>query len=171
MKRVLFIIMSMLMTFQTATAAAETFTLKSPGEKTIVATALPNGMKFSGYEGKPVVVNFFGKQCRYCKQEIPHLAALQKRFGDRIGVIGIHVQEHMGGDELKALQQSLGINYPVYEYDDNIEIVRHIGSRARFNGSIPFNIFFNAKGEVEGIIPGYVEEKQLETIFSEMLKR
>lgn len=154
-----------------AAGAAEMFTLKRAGEKTIAATALPNGMQFRGYEGKPVLVNFFGKNCRYCKREIPHLAALKQRYKDKIGIIGIHVQARMSPEERSALQQQLGISYPYYEYDDNMAIVRYIGSRARFNGSIPFNIVFNGEGEVAEIIPGYLGEKDLEMIFSELLKR
>jgi thioredoxin-related protein len=50
-------------------------------------------------------------------------------------------------------------------------IVRHIGSRAGYNGSIPFNIFFNGKGDVVEIVPGYLGEQDLEMIFSELLKR
>jgi thiol-disulfide isomerase/thioredoxin len=156
---------------QTAAAAeTETFTLKAAGEKTIVAEALPNGMRFKGYEGKPVLLNFFGKNCRYCMREIPHLVALKKRFGDKIGVIGMHVQERMSFKERNALQNQLGFNYPVFEYDDNVAIVRHIGARAGYNGSIPFTIIFNAKGEVVQIIPGYVGGDELNKIFSELLK-
>lgn len=150
--------------------AAETFTLKGTGEKTIVATDLPNGMTFKGYEGKPVLLNFFGKNCRYCMREIPHLVALKKEYGDRIGIIGLHVQERMTFAERNMLQQQLGFNYPVFEYDDNMAILRHVGSRAGYNGSIPFNVIFNAKGEVTEIIPGYLGEADLKIIFTELLK-
>jgi len=77
----------------------------------------------------------------------------------------------MTPQERTALNAQLGFNYPVFEYDDNVAIVRHIGSRARFNGSIPFNIIFNGKGEVSEIIPGYVSDKDLETIFADLLKK
>jgi thiol-disulfide isomerase/thioredoxin len=170
MKRFVLIISAVLLAYATA-GAAEMFTLKRAGEKTIAATALPNGMQFRGYEGKPVLLNFFGKHCGYCKREIPHLAALKQRYKEQIGIIGVHVQERMSVEERSALVQQLGINYPFFEYDDNMAIVRHIGSRAGYNGSIPFNIFFNGKGEVVEIIPGYLDEKDLEMIFSELLKR
>lgn len=149
----------------------EMFTLKAAGEKSIVATSLPNGMTFKGYEGKPVLLNFFGKNCRYCWREIPHLVALKKRYGDKIGIIGVHVQQRMSFAERSRLQKQLGFNYPVFEYDDNAGFVRYIGARARFSGSIPFNIFFDRKGEVVQIIPGYIGEDDLKTIFSELLKQ
>ncbi|MEJ2468101.1 MAG: TlpA disulfide reductase family protein [Campylobacterales bacterium] len=170
MKRFVLMIAAVLLAYSAA-GAADMFTLKRAGEKTIAATALPNGMHFRGFEGKPVLVNFFGKNCRYCKREIPHLAALKQRYKDRIGIIGIHVQERMSSEERSALQKQLGINYPFFEYDDNMAIVRHIGSRAGYNGSIPFNIFFNGKGDVVEIVPGYLGEQDLEMIFSELLKR
>ncbi|MEJ2500373.1 MAG: hypothetical protein P8Y65_04485, partial [Campylobacterales bacterium] len=72
MKRFVLMIAAVLLAYSAA-GAADMFTLKRAGEKTIAATALPNGMHFRGFEGKPVLVNFFGKNCRYCKREIPHL--------------------------------------------------------------------------------------------------
>ena len=172
MKKLMMVAAALLMLFATANAdaEAETFTLKAAGEPEITATDLPNGMLFKGYEGKPLLLNFFGKNCPYCKEEIPNLVALKKQYGDKIAIIGIHVQERMTLVERSTLQKQLGINYPVYEYDDNTAFVRYIGSRARFNGSIPFNIFFNGKGEVEGILPGYVDDAQLKAIFADMLK-
>ncbi len=152
-------------------APAKTFALKAAGEPTIVATDMPNGMSFKGYEGKPVVLIFFGKNCPYCLKEIPHFVAAKKQYGNKIGIIAIHVQERITKQERAELQKRFGINYPIYEYDDNAAFVKYVGSRARFNGSIPFNIFFNAKGEVAGIIPGYVDATQLKAIFAEMLKK
>lgn len=148
-------------------SAAETFTLKGAGQPTITATGTPNGMTFKGFEGKPVLVNFFGKECRYCQREIPHLSAAKKRFGNKIGIIGLHVQARMTPQERSRVR----FNYPVYEYDDNKAVVRYIGTRAQFTGSLPFNVFFNADGEVAGIVPGYLDGKRLEAIFAQLLKR
>jgi thiol-disulfide isomerase/thioredoxin len=152
-------------------APAETFTLKAAGEPSIVAKDMPNGMSFQGYEGKPVVLIFFGKNCPYCRKEIPGFVAMKKKYGNKIGIIALHVQERITKQERAELQKQYKINYPIYEYDDNAAFVKYVGSRARFNGSIPFNIFFNAKGEVAGIIPGYVDEKKLDAIFVELLKK
>jgi len=170
MKKVIVILSVLFMAWQSADAA-EMFTLKAAGEKTIVATEMPNGMLFKGFEGKPVLLNFFGKECRYCKMEIPHLVELKKRYGDKIGIIAVHVQQRMTPQERAAMQKQFGFNYPIFEYDDNMAIVRHIGSRARYNGSIPFNVVFNGKGEVVEIIPGYLSGKDMEMIFSELLQK
>ena len=166
MKKILVMIAAALLSLQAA-VAAETFTLKGAGQPAIVATELPNGMQFKGYEGKPVVLNFFGKECRYCLREVPGLTAVKQRYGNKIGIIGVHVQERMTAAE----RSKMHFNYPVYEYGDNAAIVRHIAARAGYNGSIPFNVFFAADGEVAGIIPGYVDDKQLDVIFAELLKK
>jgi thiol-disulfide isomerase/thioredoxin len=168
MKKFLMMAAALLLTLQTA-YAAKTFTIEGPGAPTIVATELPNGMTFKGYEGKPVLLNFFGKRCRYCKKEIPHLAKLKAKYGDKIVILGMHVQQRMLPQERSAIIKDLGINYPVYEYDDNVPFIYHVGARAGYNGSIPFNIFFNRKGEVAEIIPGYIGEKDLEMIFSDLV--
>ena len=166
MKKLLLMIAAALLLLQSGNAA-ETFTLKAAGQPTIAATGTPNGMTFKGFEGKPVLVNFFGKECRYCKREIPELVSIKKRYGNKIGIIGLHVQERMTPQERSRMR----FDYPVYEYDDNQAIVRYIGTRARFNGSIPFNIIFNADGDVAEIVPGYIDGKRLEAIFAQLLKR
>jgi len=168
MKKILMMAAALLLMFQSADAA-KTFKLEGPDAPAVIGTELPNGMQFKGYEGKPVLVNFFGKRCRYCKKEIPHLAKLKEKYGNEIAIFGIHVQQRMTPQERSAIMKDLGINYPVYEYDDNVPFVYHVGARAGYNGSIPFNIFFNKKGEVAEIIPGYIGEKDLETIFSELV--
>lgn len=152
-----------------AKSAPVQLTIQAPGEPRIIATDMPNGMAFSAYKGKPVLLNFFGKNCRYCIREIPHLVAVKKKYGDRIGIIGMHVQERMGPSTLNNMKKRYGINYPIYQYDDNVAFVRHVGVRARYNGGIPFNIFFNANGDVIQIIPGYVSEAELDKIFAQML--
>ncbi len=159
----------MLYAAPSAAKNAKTFTLKAGGEKTIETVDTSEGMVFKGYEGKPVLLNFFGKHCRYCMREIPHLVALQKKYGNKIAVIGVHVQQRMTQGERFMLQNRLGFNYPIYEYMDNVPFVRHVGARAGWQGGIPFSILFDGKGRVVDIFPGYVDERTLDGMIQQAL--
>ncbi len=156
---------------QPVPASGTSYVLKAPGVKSIEATDLPNGMIFKGYEGRPVLLNFFGKHCRYCMKEIPHLVALKKQYGDRLGIIGVHVQERMTPQERLALQKRFGFNYPIFEYLDNVPFVRNISNRAEWRGGIPFSILFDGKGKVVDIMPGYADMNMLQSLVAKAMKR
>lgn len=69
--------------------------------------------KLSDYvgKGKYVLVDFWASWCGPCRQEIPNLLELQKRFaGDRFTVLGVNVWDNE--DKFKASLVSEGIDYP-----------------------------------------------------------
>eukprot|EP01086_Lenisia_limosa_P003521 TRINITY_DN18083_c0_g1_i1.p1 TRINITY_DN18083_c0_g1~~TRINITY_DN18083_c0_g1_i1.p1 ORF type:complete len:204 (+),score=51.37 TRINITY_DN18083_c0_g1_i1:62-673(+) len=39
--------------------------------------------------GKPIVLEFWATWCGPCRQSVPHLTNIQKRFGDKMAIIGI----------------------------------------------------------------------------------
>ena len=69
--------------------------------------------KLSDYvgKGKYVLVDFWASWCGPCRQEIPNLLELQKRFaGDKFTVLGVNVWDNE--DKFKASLVSEGIDYP-----------------------------------------------------------
>ena len=63
-------------------------------------------------EGKVVLLNFWATWCTPCREEIPMLSALQDRYGDRLVILGLSIDERPA-DEVKAFAASLGVTYPV----------------------------------------------------------
>lgn len=151
--------------------AAADYTLKASDAPALEARNLDNGLMFEQYKGKPVILNFFGKKCRYCLKEMPHFVKMKEKYGDKFEIVSIHVQPTMSAAERADLQKRFGINYPVYEYSDNAQFVRDIGARAGWSGAIPFNILFGKDGEVLQVFPGYVDEKTLDQMIDAALKR
>jgi thiol-disulfide isomerase/thioredoxin len=76
-------------------------------------TAL-DGQKLSSSEwrGKVTLVNFWATWCGPCRQEIPDLIALQKKYGKHLQVIGIS-QDEAPPDVVKAFVEEQDMNYPV----------------------------------------------------------
>lgn len=69
--------------------------------------------KLSDYvgKGKYVLVDFWASWCGPCRQEIPNLVELQKRFGgEKFTVLGVNVWDNE--DKFKASLKSEGIDYP-----------------------------------------------------------
>ncbi len=76
-------------------------------------------MRASDYKGKVLVLDFWATYCPPCREEVPHLIALQKRYGAQgLNVVGLNV----GGDEdrpkVPGFVQQFGISYPLGYPDD-----------------------------------------------------
>jgi cytochrome c biogenesis protein CcmG, thiol:disulfide interchange protein DsbE len=62
--------------------------------------------------GKVVFLNFWATWCGPCRLEIPDLVDLQKRYSDRLQVIGLNVDDDDVAEIQKYVDEN-GIDYPV----------------------------------------------------------
>jgi len=153
-----------------ANDSALTFELKESGRPSLHIKEISNGIIIKEYEGKVVLLNFFGKYCKWCMKEMPHLVELQKKYKGKLQVVAIHAQEQMTLKERSMLENRFHFNYPIYEYEKNIDFIRYISQRAGWNGNLPFSIIFDKKGSAVQIIPGYAPKESLEKIIDSLIK-
>ncbi|MGH2608639.1 MAG: TlpA family protein disulfide reductase [Tepidiformaceae bacterium] len=75
--------------------------------------ASPDGgqIRLSDLRGKPVLVNFWATWCVPCRREVPDFVALQDRWGTRIQIIGVDLQEPR--DAVNRFIEEFGMNYPI----------------------------------------------------------
>ncbi len=146
------------------------FTLKENGAPTLHVKETKNGVEFDKYKGKVVLLNFFGKHCKWCMKEIPHLVALQKKYGKKFQVVAIHAQEPMTLGERSRLENRFHFNYPIYESNNNYDFVSYIAQRAGWTGGLPFSVIFDKNANAVKIIPGYMPKKDLEDIIKALIK-
>jgi len=66
----------------------------------------------AGSKGKVVLVNFWATWCGPCRAEIPDLVELQKKYKDRLQILGLVVDDE-DLDAIKKFAAKFGINYPV----------------------------------------------------------
>jgi len=144
--------------------------LKENGAPTLHIKDAINGIVIKEYKGKVVLLNFFGKYCKWCMKEIPHLVELQKKYKGKLQIVAIHAQEKMTSKEKSMLENRFHFNYPIYEYVNNIDFIRYISQRAGWNGGLPFSIIFDKKGSAVQIIPGYAPKDSLEKIIDHLIK-
>jgi thiol-disulfide isomerase/thioredoxin len=135
----------------------EDFSLKDPAG---------NLVRLADFHGKVVILNFWATWCTACLAEIPDLAALHKKMGERIAVIGVALdglpdehhhestkesesEEHSVGQPLDAIRRKVatavkarGINYPVL-----LDPSGAVGGC--FNGGeLPTTVIIDATGHV-----------------------
>lgn len=123
--------------------------------------------RLSDYQGKVVVLDFYATWCPPCRDEIPHLASLQSRFGrEGLQIIGLNV----GGEEdrpaIPAFVKSLGINYQLgYPTPEAVDLF--MGS----DSAIPQTLVFSRGGELLRHFTGYDASvrRELETAVAEAI--
>jgi len=74
-----------------------------------------------GFKGKVVLVNFWATWCGPCRAEIPDLVEMQKKYKDRLQILGLVVDD----EDLNAVRKfaaKFGINYPVALATNDIRI-------------------------------------------------
>ncbi|MBI5494166.1 MAG: TlpA family protein disulfide reductase [Deltaproteobacteria bacterium] len=70
-----------------------------PGEGTALPFSLPEGpagtrnVSLADYRGKWVLVNFWATWCPPCREEMPSMEFLTRKFGDRMTVLAVSVDE------------------------------------------------------------------------------
>jgi len=101
---------------------------------TVVA---PAAFSAADYRGKPLVINFFGSWCEYCKLEAGDLARFARQNPDA-QVVGIASQDTE--QDARAFMARYGLTYPLVVDDGSLTAGYHINAW-------PTTIFFDAAGK------------------------
>jgi len=137
--------------------------------KEILVNETKGGLTFQGSEGKAVFIVLFGYRCPPCLQEMPNLIALMAKKYPDLEIIAIEVQG-LGSDELEIFKEEKGINYTLAVGSENNKFINYIASRAQWQGSIPFFLAFDKKGEVKVVHVGALSGEQLEAVYGDIHK-
>src|SRR6202790_4866648 len=91
--------------------------------------------------GKVVLLNFWATWCGPCRMEVPDLVELQKKYQDRLQVIGLVVDDE-DEDAVRKFAKRYSINYPVAMATDEMRI--------QFGGvpALPTSFIIDAQGRV-----------------------
>ena len=106
----------------------------SPGKRSV----------FSEYKGKVLILDFYATWCVPCRDSVPHLIGLQKKYDDQgVQVIGLNV----GGPEdeqlVPAFAKEFGIQYPLARPDEDLVSLLFGGQDA-----IPQTFVFDRQGQL-----------------------
>lgn len=139
---------AMLLSTQPAMAILQTGE-KAPAIKLVTTSG--QAVTLANYRGYVLVMDFFATWCIPCKESIPHMIDLNRKYGRQgLQILGVSVDE--GNDrEVKEFIAARRINYPVAIAGD--EMQADYGLR-----SIPTIYVISKKGVVAGKFQGYSDQ-------------
>jgi thiol-disulfide isomerase/thioredoxin len=126
-----------------------------------------DGLKFKGYEGKVLILDFFATWCPPCKAEIPHLVNLQKKYKDKIQIFSILMEENKDNMELEEFIKDFDINYPVLNSKENFFLSQALGGIR----SLPTLVVYDKSGAYFTHFLGAAPEEMLESAIKKALAK
>jgi len=76
-------------------------------------------LQLSDYRGKVVLLDFWATWCTPCREEIPHLVELQRKYRDQgLQIIGVSMDD--SPEPVREFYQRFQMNYPVVMGDAEI---------------------------------------------------
>ncbi|MFQ3610021.1 MAG: redoxin domain-containing protein [Fimbriimonadales bacterium] len=98
--------------------------------------------------GKVYVVEFWATWCGPCRQTIPHLTEVAKKFKDKVTIIGVSVWERVGVEQVEQFVRTMGdkMDYGV-AFDDG-ETMANTWMRAANQNGIPTAFVVDQQGRI-----------------------
>jgi cytochrome c biogenesis protein CcmG, thiol:disulfide interchange protein DsbE len=122
----------------------------------------PGSLQLSSLRGKVVVLNFWASWCYPCKREAPVLQAASKRWGDRVVVLGVDVNDPRG--DARGFMRKYGSTYPIVQDNKNVTSPKY-----GLTG-LPETFFLDRRGRVVSHVISEIEAAELQRGVEEALR-
>lgn len=109
-------------------------------------------------KGKLYVVEFWATWCHPCKENIPHLTELAKKYKGQVSIVGVSIWESLKegqGDPMKKVADFVKEQGPKMDYfvaaDGPKNVIADAWMKAASEGGIPCSFIINGEGKVAWI--------------------
>ncbi len=110
------------------------------------------------YRGRIVVLNFWATWCVPCREEMPILVSLQRRYGERgVQVIGASVDWESSRQEVARFAQKMKLNFPVWA-GATVADMQRLG----LGTALPATAIIGRDGTIAARILGIIDRDDME---------
>jgi len=140
------------------------FVLTALDNKQYVVKKESDGYSLEGAKGKVVIFDIFATWCPPCRATAPHLAALKKKFGKDLVVIGVTIEDALPNQKLADFRHEYGADYTLVNSSQNRRLVNSMASFLKLGNNFPIPIMAIYKdGKLVKHYLGLVEEEFVES--------
>ncbi|MBX3282736.1 MAG: TlpA family protein disulfide reductase [Acidobacteria bacterium] len=114
-------------------------------------------MKIKDYRGKVVLLNLWATWCGPCREEMPHLVELKKKYGDQgFEVIGLNVgfqdtDEPEPIPDIETFAKKMHLNYELARVQP--DLTKHLQKIAQMS-AVPESFLVDREGKLRGVFVG-----------------
>jgi cytochrome c biogenesis protein CcmG/thiol:disulfide interchange protein DsbE len=122
----------------------------------------PGKLQLASLRGKVVVLNFWASWCYPCNQEAPTLQAAAKRFGKRVVVLGVDVNDPTS--DARKFARKFKLTYPLVHDNHNVTSPKY-----GLTG-LPETFFIDRSGKLVGHVAAAIDAADLRNGVEQALK-
>jgi cytochrome c biogenesis protein CcmG/thiol:disulfide interchange protein DsbE len=122
----------------------------------------PGTLQLAALRGKVVVLNFWASWCFPCNQEAPALEAATKKWGNRVVVLGVDVNDPVG--DARKFARKYRLSYPLLHDNHNVT------SPTYGLTGLPETFFIDRQGKLVVHVAGQVEAADIQSGVEQALK-
>ncbi|MBV8602785.1 MAG: TlpA family protein disulfide reductase [Candidatus Eremiobacteraeota bacterium] len=131
-------------------------------EFAVATTNGPFDLKTVLASGKPVFLEVFATWCPHCQRETTTIDGLYKRYGDKVGFVGVSGSQYAIDQsspesqmDVIGFQQQFHVTYPI-AYDGELDVANKY-----LQGGFPTIVVVDKSGKIAYINSGEIDGKEL----------
>jgi peroxiredoxin len=126
-----------------------------------------NEVTLSGLKGKVVVMSFWATWCGPCKEEMPHLFEMYKKYGEQgLVILSISTDDARSASKVKPFIMKMGYTFPVLLDRESTVVGTYNPAK-----TLPYTVVVDRDGNVAHRATGYNpgDEAELEKLLLPLL--
>jgi len=144
--------------------ATNEIVLTSLNKKQYVIKKTDKGLELQDAKGKVVIYDIFATWCPPCQAEASHLASLQKKYKDKLTILGVSVESNIPDSKLKDFKQQFHADYALVNSTDNMRLINTVAKQLHLGRDfgIPLMVLYK-DGKIINYYQGATEEEFIES--------
>lgn len=144
--------------------ATNEIVLTALDNKQYVVKKAANGLDLDNAKGKVVIYDIFATWCPPCQAEASHLSSLQKKYKDKLRIIGVTVENNIDNNKLREFKKKYNADYTLVNSNENMYLIDEIAKQLHLGRDfgIPLMVLYK-DGKLINYFQGATEEEFIES--------
>jgi len=148
------------------------YVLTGLDKKQYIVKKESDGFSLEGAEGKVVIFDIFATWCPPCRGAATHLSSLQKKYKNKVKIIGIHIESDIPDSKLQDFREKYNAHYTLVNSKQNRRLADTIVDELKLGDRYPIPIMVLYKdGKYINHFIGSIEEELVESEIKSALGR